>query len=304
VKDRAWPGYGFRARVKHNFTSAGFKLKSQPMQTGAAGRAAYSFPMKVVQTIAAMQRLSAAWVKSGASVGFVPTLGALHEGHLTLIRRARKECRRVIVSIYVNPAQFGPKEDLSRYPRPRARDLALCRKAGADLVFAPDNLYMPDHSTWVEEVELSQGRDGASRPDHFRGVATVVLRLFNLARPTAAYFGQKDAQQVDVIQRMVRDLDVPVQIVVVPTVRDRDGVALSSRNVYLSPEEREVAVKFAIALQVAAQIKNPEAALKKLLAKTSGLKIDYVKLVGDRLCAAIYVGKTRLIDNERVTSRL
>jgi len=260
--------------------------------------------MKVVQSIPVMQRLSAAWVKSGASVGFVPTMGALHEGHLTLIRRARKECRRVVVSIYVNPTQFGPREDLSRYPRPRARDLALCRKAGADLVFAPGNLYAPGHSTWVEEVERSLGRDGASRPGHFRGVATIVLKLFNLVRPSKAYFGQKDAQQVDVIQRMVRDLDVPVRIVVAPTVRDRDGLALSSRNGYLSPDEREVAVKFAIALQVAAQLKNPEAALKKLLAKTSGLKIDYVTLAGDRLCAAVYVGKTRLIDNERAASPL
>jgi pantoate--beta-alanine ligase len=300
VKSRAWPGYGSRARVKHNFNSGGFKLKSHSMRTGAEGRAAYSFPMKVVQTIAAMQRLSTAWVKSGASIGFVPTLGALHEGHLTLIRRARKECRRVVVSIYVNPTQFGPKEDLSRYPRPRARDLALCRQAGADLVFAPGNLYAADHSTWVEEVERSRGRDGASRPGHFRGVATIVLKLFNLVRPTKAYFGQKDAQQVDVIQRIVRDLDVPVQVIVVRTVRDRDGVALSSRNAYLSPKEREVAVKFAITLQVAAQLKNPEAALKKLLAKTSGLKMDYVELVGNRLCAAVHVGKTRLIDNERV----
>ena len=259
--------------------------------------------MKTVQTIAAMQRQRAAWVKSGESVGFVPTMGALHEGHLTLIRLARKECRRVVVSIYVNPTQFGPKEDLARYPRPRARDLALCRKAGADLVFAPGNLYLPDHSTWVEEVERSQGRDGASRPGHFRGVATVVLKLFNLVRPTKAYFGQKDAQQVDVIERMVRDLDVPVKIVVVPTVRDFDGVALSSRNVYLSPDERNVAVKFAIALQVAANTANPVATLKQLLAKTDGLKIDYVTRVGDRLCAAVYVGKTRLIDNQIIKSK-
>ena len=256
--------------------------------------------MKTVQTIAAMQRQSAAWVKSGDTVGFVPTMGALHEGHLTLIRRARRECRRVVVSIYVNPAQFGPKEDLSRYPRPRARDLALCRKAGADLVFVPGNLYTPDHSTWVEETVRSQGRDGASRPGHFRGVATVVLKLFNLVRPTKAYFGQKDAQQVDVIERMVRDLDVPVKIIVVPTVRDRDGVALSSRNVYLSPAEREVAVKFAIAVQVAANTKNPTSTLKRILAKTDGLKIDYIVQVSERLCAAIYVGKTRLIDNERI----
>ncbi len=210
----------------------------------------------------------------------------------------------MVVSIYVNPTQFGPKEDLSRYPRPRERDLALCRKEGADVVFAPENLYLPDHSTWVEEAAQSQGRDGASRPGHFRGVATVVLKLFNLVRPTKAYFGQKDAQQVDVIQRMVRDLDVPVKIVVVPTVRDRDGVALSSRNAYLSPEQRYVAVQFATALRVAvvaAKKKNESASvLRSLLGKIPGLKIDYVELAGDRLCAAIFVGKTRLIDNERV----
>jgi pantoate--beta-alanine ligase len=250
--------------------------------------------------MAAMQRQSAAWIKSGETIGFVPTMGALHEGHLTLIRRARKECRRVVVSIYVNPTQFGPKEDLSRYPRPRARDLALCRKAGADMVFAPGNLYAPDHSTWVEETERSHGRDGASRPGHFRGVATIVLKLFNLVRPTKAYFGQKDAQQVDVIQRMVRDLDVPVKVIVVPTVRDRDGVALSSRNAYLSPAQRYVAVKFAIALQVAAQMPRPAAALEKLLKKIHGLRTDYVTVAGDRLCAAVHVGKTRLLDNERI----
>jgi pantoate--beta-alanine ligase len=256
--------------------------------------------MKIVQSISAMQRVSAAWIKSGETVGFVPTMGALHEGHLALIRRARKECGRVVVSIYVNPAQFGPKEDLARYPRPRARDLALCREEGADLVFAPKNLYTQNHSTWVEETALSQGRDGASRPGHFRGVATVVLKLFNLVRPTAAYFGQKDAQQVDVIRRMVRDLDVPVKIVVVPTVRDFDGVALSSRNAYLSPDERATAVKFAAAIQSAAKRQNPASVLRASLKKIAGLKIDYVNVVDGRLCAAIYVGKTRLIDNERI----
>src|SRR5476651_1158559 len=219
--------------------------------------------MKIVDSMAAMRRQSASWVRSGEVVGLVPTMGALHEGHLTLIRRARRECRRVIVSIYVNPTQFGPKEDLARYPRPRRHDLALCREAGVDLVFAPGNLYLPDHSTFVEETALSQGREGASRPGHFRGVATVVLKLFNLVRPTRAYFGQKDAQQVDVIRRMVRDLDVPVKIVVVPTVRDPDGLALSSRNRYLSPAERAVAVEFARRLQLAAKRKtNPDAWLR------------------------------------------
>jgi len=218
-----------------------------------------------------------------------------------LIRRARQECRRVVVSIYVNPTQFGPREDLARYPRPRRQDLALCRREGVDWVFAPENLYLPDHSTHVEETECSQGRDGASRPGHFRGVATVVLKLFNLVRPTKAYFGRKDAQQIDLISRMVRDLDVPVKLVVVSIVRDPDGVALSSRNRYLSPKERAVAVEFARLLQQAAKKKiNPAGWLRQQLKKIAGLKLDYVEIAGDRLCAAVFVGKTRLIDNERL----
>ena len=257
--------------------------------------------MKIVDSMAAMQRQSAAWVKSGETVGFVPTMGALHEGHLVLVRRARKECGRVVVSIYVNPTQFGPKEDLAKYPRPRERDLALCRREKVDVVFAPENLYLPDHSTYVEELHRSLGRDGASRPGHFRGVATVVLKLFNLVRPTKAYFGQKDAQQVDVVQRMVRDLDLPVTVLVVPTVRDTDGVALSSRNAYLSPEERVIARAFAKTLQEAARKKRkPADWLSQALQKIAGLRLDYVDLVDNRLCAAVFVGKTRLIDNERL----
>jgi pantoate--beta-alanine ligase len=234
----------------------------------------------------------------------VPTMGALHEGHLTLIRRARKECGRVVVSIYVNPTQFGPKEDLAKYPRPREKDLASCRKEGVDLVFAPENLYLPDHSTFVEESAVSQEREGAARPGHFRGVATVVLKLFNLVRPTKAYFGQKDAQQVDVIQRVVRDLDVPLKIVVVPTVRDLDGVALSSRNQYLSPEERAIAVKFARLVQQATKGKSgPTGWLRARLKKTPGLELDYVELANNRLCASVFVGKTRLIDNQVLAER-
>jgi pantoate--beta-alanine ligase len=260
--------------------------------------------MKIVDSTGAMQRHSAKWVRSGESVGFVPTMGALHEGHLTLIRRARKECQRVVVSIYVNPTQFGPKEDLKKYPRPREQDLALCGAEGVDLVFAPENLYLPDHSTYVEEGAASQGRDGASRPGHFRGVATVVLKLFNIVRPTKAYFGQKDAQQVDVIQRMVRDLDLPVKIVVVPTVRDFDGVALSSRNQYLSTDERAVAVVFAKLLQAAAERKtDPAGWLRSQLNKTPALKLDYVELTNRHLCAAVFIGKTRLIDNQVLALR-
>jgi pantoate--beta-alanine ligase len=257
--------------------------------------------MKVVRTLAAMRRLSATWVKSGEPVGFVPTMGALHEGHLTLIRRARKECRRVVVSIYVNPTQFGPKEDLAKYPRPIERDLALCRREGADVVFNPPNLYWHNNSTWVEEMKLSQGREGALRPGHFRGVATVVLKLFNLVRPTKAYFGQKDAQQVDVVERMVRDLDVPVKIVVVPTLRDRDGVALSSRNVYLSPEERKLAAEFARLVQHAAREElHSEIWLRDALKKLRGVQLDYAEQVCHRIVAAVKIGTTRLLDNELI----
>jgi pantoate--beta-alanine ligase len=258
--------------------------------------------MRVVDSMSAMQRRSEAWVRSGEKVGLVPTMGALHEGHLTLIRRAKKECKRVVVSIYVNPTQFGPKEDLAKYPRPREKDLALCRKEGVDVVFAPKGLYHYGHSTYVEETKKSQGREGAIRPGHFRGVATVVLKLFNLVRPTHAYFGQKDAQQVEVIQQMVLDLNVPVKVVVVPTVRDHDGLALSSRNVYLSPEERNLAVEFAALLQHAAKHELDSAIwFTEQLKKVRGITLDYVDYVSGRLVAAVRIGNTRLLDNRRLT---
>jgi pantoate--beta-alanine ligase len=258
--------------------------------------------MRVVTSPTAMQRQALAW-PAGERVGLVPTMGALHEGHLELVRRARRECGCVVVSIYVNPTQFGPKEDLARYPRPRRADLAACRAAGVDFVFAPGNLYGADHSTFAEEGTVSQGRDGASRPGHFRGVATIVLKLFNLTLPDRAYFGQKDAQQVDVIRRMVRDLDVPVRIVTVPTVRAADGVALSSRNAYLSKSERERAAEFGRAVQTASRKgKRAASELTRALKKISGVKLDYVEVADGRLCAAVWIGKTRLIDNERVSS--
>jgi pantoate--beta-alanine ligase len=257
--------------------------------------------MKVIQSMAAMQRQSASWVRSGEPLGLVPTMGALHTGHLELVCRARRECRRVAVSIYVNPTQFGPKEDFSRYPRPRREDLALCREAGVEIVFAPQNLYLPDHSTSVEEVAQSAGRESVSRPGHFRGVATVVLKLFHLVRPTRAYFGQKDAQQLEVIRRMVRDLNVPVRVVTVPTIRDADGVALSSRNRYLSVEERALAVEFARRLQAAARRGRKAAvSLRAELKRLPGIRFDYAEIAEGRLCAAVWIGHTRLIDNERV----
>jgi pantoate--beta-alanine ligase len=258
--------------------------------------------MRVIQSKAVMQRQALIWRRGGEKVGLVPTMGALHEGHLALVRRARRECARVIVSIYVNPIQFGPKEDLSRYPRPRHRDIEACHRAGVDLVFAPENLYAKSHSTFVEEEDVSRGRDGASRPGHFRGVATVVLKLFSLAQPACAYFGEKDAQQVDVIRRMARDLDLPVKIATVPTVRAADGVALSSRNRYLSKAERSIAAGFARELRYAARHGGARE-LKRLLKKRKGLKLDYAERVGDLLCAAVWIGRTRLIDNARMAEK-
>lgn len=253
--------------------------------------------MKIVTRGEEMQKLGLGWKRKGKRVAFVPTMGALHRGHLELIRLARRKGDVVVVSIYVNPTQFGPKEDFSKYPRPRTADLAKCRREKVDVVFAPQQLYPEGFSTWVREETMSQGRCGQSRPGHFQGVTTVVLKLFNLVQPTFAIFGQKDAQQVDVIQRMVRDLDVPVQIVVAETIRDQDGLALSSRNVYLSAQEREQALALPLLLRAAVEQRQPEAWLKKNLSQSPGIKVDYVETANGRLCAAVWVGKTRLIDN-------
>lgn len=244
-----------------------------------------------------MRRIVQRWRRAGERIAFVPTMGALHEGHLRLVREARKHADRVVVSIYVNPTQFGPKEDLRRYPRPIASDRRQCRHAGVDVVFAPFTLYVPDHSTWVQEEFVSQGRCGASRPGHFRGVATVVLKLFHIVQPDIAVFGWKDAQQVEVIQRLVRDLDLDVQILAVETVRDRDGLALSSRNVYLSPEERNRALALPLLLRVASERKEAVVWLRRALSRMPGMRLDYVEESQGRLCAALWVGKTHLIDN-------
>jgi pantoate--beta-alanine ligase len=256
--------------------------------------------MKIVSNAQAMQKLSRSWHRAGETVGLVPTMGALHRGHMTLVETARKQNDRVVVSIYVNPTQFGPKEDFGKYPRPRREDLALCRAAGVDAVLAPETLYPPDFSTWVEETVQSKGRCAVSRPIHFRGVATVVLKLLNTALPDRAYFGRKDAQQVDVIERMVRDLDVPVKIVPVEIVRDSDGLALSSRNRYLSPEQRQQALILPHSLREAVKQKQPVAWLRRVLSRAPGMKVDYVESANGRLCAAVWVGKTRLIDNVKI----
>jgi pantoate--beta-alanine ligase len=244
--------------------------------------------MKVVRTIAELE--------TAPGTGLVATMGALHGGHRALFRAARAENERVVASLFVNPAQFDEQADLAAYPRDEARDLELAEAEGVDVVFAPDELYPPGFSTWVEPEDT--GAEGAARPGHFRGVATVCLKLFNIVRPERAYFGQKDAQQVAVIRRLVRDLDVPVEIRVVATVRDPDGLALSSRNGRLSPEERVRALGLPRALASAVGAADAVAAAR---ASLNGLEPDYVEVLdlGDAkvLAAAIRVGSTRLIDN-------
>jgi len=271
-------------------------------------------------TIAALRAALIEMRKAGRSVGLVPTMGALHEGHLSLIRRAREENDVVVVSVFVNPTQFGPQEDYSRYPRDLSRDTALAVEAGADLVFAPaaEEMYLPGHSTWVEVEGLTDGLCGASRPGHFRGVCTVVTKLFALCRPDRAYFGQKDAQQLAVIRRMERDLNLGVDVVSCAIVREDDGLALSSRNVYLTPEERAQAVALSRSLRAAEQLvaegehraKAIEATVRQVLAEATLGEVDYVALVdaeeltpveviaGEVLLAlAVRFGGTRLIDN-------
>ena len=232
--------------------------------------------------------------RRSGSTGLVPTMGAFHAGHLSLFEAARRENDTVVVSSFVNPAQFTASEDLARYPRDEDRDQALAEEAGVDVLFAPsaDELYPPGFQTWVEVEELGRRLEGEFRPGHFRGVATICLKLFNLVRPQRAYFGQKDAQQAAVIRRMVRDLAVPVEIRVLPTVRDADGLALSSRNAHLTPDERERA----LALPRALATRDPAKARELL----NGVAVDYVEVADFEpkvLAAAVRVGSTRLIDN-------
>jgi pantoate--beta-alanine ligase len=247
--------------------------------------------MNVVRTVTAARE---ALANRPGSVGLVPTMGAFHDGHLALIRAARAECDTVVVSLFVNPAQFAANEDLGRYPRDEARDSALAEGEGVDLLFAPsaEELYPPGYETWVEVTELGRQLEGAVRPGHFRGVATVCMKLFNIVRPHRAYFGQKDAQQAAVLKRMVRDLNLDLELRILPIVRDADGLALSSRNAYLSPEER----KDALALPRALATRDLEAARAAL----AGLDVDYVEVADfdpPVLAAAVRVGRTRLIDN-------
>ena len=273
--------------------------------------------MKVISTVAEFKE---ARRKIRGTVGFVPTMGYLHEGHLFLARRAKAENDVSVVSIFVNPTQFGPKEDFARYPRDPDRDLALLEKERTDLVLMPpvEEMYPPGISTWVDVEGVTKRLEGAARPGHFRGVATVVAKLFNIVEPSKAYFGQKDAQQVVVIQKMVTDLNMNLEVVAVPTLREPDGLAMSSRNVYLSPEERQAAVVLWRSMNLvkglqqkgerdAEKLRNEMVALIK---KEPLARIDYVSIANPRTLAelshikgsalvsmAVYIGKTRLIDN-------
>jgi pantoate--beta-alanine ligase len=273
--------------------------------------------MQVIKTLAEIRALRRG---IGGTVGFVPTMGYIHEGHLTLVKQARKENSAVIVSIYVNPAQFGPKEDFDAYPRDLDRDLELLQKEGMDIVFVPsdDDMYPPGFSSWVDVEKLTGRLEGASRQGHFRGVATVVTKLFNIIQPTRAYFGQKDAQQVVVIKKMVVDLNMNLIVVVVPTVRESDGLAMSSRNIYLNTKERRAATILFKALTLARQLywsgeRDAEKIRQRmtlLIQKEPLAQIDYISVANadtleeldllDRPAVAslaVKIGRTRLIDN-------
>jgi pantoate--beta-alanine ligase len=262
--------------------------------------------MRTVETVAELRGVLAP-ARGKQSIGLVPTMGAFHEGHLALIRAARSENDVVVVSVFVNPSQFGAGEDLASYPRDQDRDAALAEQHGVDLLFSPpvEEMYPEGYQTWVEVDELSRGMEGTARPGHFRGVATICLKLFNAVRPDRAYFGQKDAQQAAVVERMARDLDVELQIRVLPTVRDPDGLALSSRNVHLSAEDRQAALALPRALRAGLDAHgirgHPVAVARTILVGERRLETDYVevaRLDGHLvLAAAVRVGGTRLIDN-------
>jgi pantoate--beta-alanine ligase len=247
-----------------------------------------------VKTIRSIVELREELAGRSGTLGLVPTMGALHAGHRALIDAARSECDTVVVSLFVNPAQFNEAADLAAYPRDEERDAAMAADAGVDFLFAPEpgEIYPDGFQTWVDVEELSRGLEGAYRPGHFRGVATVCLKLFNIVRPQFAYFGQKDAQQIAVVRRMVRDLNLDLTVRSIPTVRDPDGLAISSRNVLLSEDERTAA----LALPRALETRDPAAARAAL----NGLDVDYVEVADfdpPVLAAAVRVGSTRLIDN-------
>lgn len=262
--------------------------------------------MKVVRSVADLSAVVAPGPGRVASIGLVPTMGALHAGHRSLIDAARAGDELVVVSLFVNPTQFGRGEDLERYPRDEVRDIDAAEAAGVDILFAPtaEQMYPDRFDTWVDPGKIGTFLEGSARPGHFRGVATICTKLFLLVKPRRAYFGRKDAQQVAVVKQLVRDLELPVEIVACPTVRDQDGLALSSRNAFLSPDERRVALTLPRALQagLAAHRSGSDAvrAARELLDAEPGLRVDYVAeadLDGPTLAAAVVVGTTRLIDN-------
>src|SRR2546430_6569449 len=285
--------------------------------------------MRIVTSVSTMQRVALRWKRRGTSIGFVPTMGYLHEGHISLVKKARQSVGKrgvVMVSIYVNPTQFAPTEDLANYPRDLPRDKKLCRDAGVDVLFVPGDKQMyssredAKFSTYVVEESLSRGMEGESRPTHFRGVTTVVAKLLNIVLPDVAVFGAKDFQQAAVVKRMARDLHFPVKIVVAPTVRAADGLALSSRNKYLSAEEREQAVALWQAIQLARQAVRTskeaipssrlKAELKWLIETRPAARVDYIEFFdpqtlqpaanvqpGAHIALAVFVGKTRVVGN-------
>lgn len=275
--------------------------------------------MKIVGTVKEVREQVKEWKKQGLSVGFVPTMGYLHEGHKSLMDAARKGNDKVVVSIFVNPMQFGPTEDLATYPRDLDHDAALCESAGVELIFHPEaeEMYEKDFCSFVDMTGLTEGLCGKTRPIHFRGVCTVVNKLFNIVTPDHAYFGQKDGQQLAVIKRMVRDLNMDIEIVGCPIVREEDGLAKSSRNTYLSHEERKAALILSKTVALGKELAKTEKdankvveAMKKNIETEPLAKIDYVeavdalsmapveKLEGTCMLAmAVYIGKTRLIDN-------
>jgi len=284
------------------------------MATGAVATG----EIAVARTVDALREAIASWRGRRQLVGLVPTMGAIHDGHLALVHAARGQCGRVVASLFVNPKQFGPSEDLAAYPRSEAADLAAFHKAGVDLVFVPDvaEMYPPGFATSVKVGGVGEGLDGAHRPGHFDGVATVVAKLLLQALPDAAYFGEKDYQQLMVVRRLARDLDIPVRIEGVATVREKDGLALSSRNAYLSPAERRAApLIYRVLCDTAAALAQgteASAALEHGIAALTagGFAVDYLELRGAadlapmtglegpaRLLAAVHLGRPRLIDN-------
>ena len=276
--------------------------------------------MVIINNVNDIRKNVKAWRKQGLTVGFVPTMGYLHEGHESLIKKAVKENDRVVVSIFVNPIQFGPKEDLASYPRDLKRDSEICELAGADIIFHPENeeMYHEDFSTFVDMGGLTKELCGKSRPTHFRGVCTVVSKLFNIVTPDKAYFGEKDAQQLAVIKRMVRDLNIDVEVIGCPIVREEDGLAKSSRNTYLSDEERKAATILNKSLIKAKELISKGErrsavvidSIKETLDSEPMARIDYVQVVDSLsvesveiiersvlVAIAVFIGKTRLIDN-------